>query len=42
MGFEPMASVLALQFSTIWAMKTHTLGMGLFVELILTHERNET
>ena len=22
-------------------MKTHTLGVGLFVEFILTHERNE-
>ena len=28
MGFEPMASVLALQCSTSWAMKTHTLGAG--------------
>ena len=35
-GFEPMASALALQFSTIWAMKTHTLGAGQFVEFILS------
>ena len=42
MGFEPMASVLVLQFSTNWAMKTHTLGVGLFVEFILTHEKSET
>ena len=38
----PLASVLALQCSTIWAMKTHTLGAGHFVEFILTCERNET
>ena len=30
-GFELMASALALQFSTIWAMKTHTLGAGQFI-----------
>ena len=35
-GFEPMASVLALQCSTNWAMKTHTLGAGQFVEFIIT------
>ena len=35
-GFEPMASALALQCSTIWAMKTHTLGAGQFVEFILS------
>ena len=34
-GFEPMASALALQCSTDWAMKTHTLGAGQFVEFIL-------
>ena len=28
MGFEGMASALALQCSTNWAMKTHTLGAG--------------
>ena len=27
--------------STIWAMKTHTLRAGKFVEFILTDERNE-
>ena len=41
-GFEPMASALALQCYTNWAMKTHTLGAGQFVEFILTRERNET
>ena len=44
-GFEPKASALALQCSTKWAMKTHTLhtlGAGQFVEFILTRERNET
>ena len=30
--FEPMTSALALQFSTNWAMKTHTLGAGHFAE----------
>ena len=30
-GFEPMASALALQCSTNWAMKTHMLGAGQFV-----------
>ena len=40
-GFEPMASALTLQCSTNWAMKTHTLGAGQFVEFILTRERNE-
>ena len=34
-GFEHMASVLALQCATNWAMKTHTLGAGQFVELIV-------
>ena len=34
-----MASVLALQCSTNWAMKTHTLGAGQFADL--THERNK-
>ena len=38
----PLASALVLQYSTIWAMKTHTLGAGHFVEFILTGERNET
>ena len=37
-----MASALALQCSTNWAKKTHTLGAGRFVELMLTRERNET
>ena len=27
-GFEPMASTIALQSSTSWAMKTHTLRGG--------------
>ena len=35
MGFEPMASALALQCSTNWAMKTHTLGAGQFIEFIV-------
>ena len=39
-GFEPMASVLALQCSTNWAMKTHILGAGQFIEFILTRDRN--
>ena len=34
-GSEPMASALALQCSTNWAMKTHTLGEGQFVEFIV-------
>ena len=34
-GFEPMASALALQFSTNLAIKTHTLGAGQFVEFIV-------
>ena len=33
--FEPMASALAQQCSTNWAMKTHTLGAGQFVEFIV-------
>ena len=40
MGFEPMASALVLKCFTIWAMKTHSLGAGQFVELILTREKN--
>ena len=39
-GFEPMASALALQCSTNWAMKTHILGAGQFIEFILTRDRN--
>ena len=35
MGFEPMASVLALQCYNNWAMKTHMLGAGQFVEFIV-------
>ena len=35
MGFEQMASVLALQCSTNWAMMTHTLGAGQFIEFIV-------
>ena len=35
MGFEPMASALALQCSTNWAVKTHTLGAGQFLEFIV-------
>ena len=31
-GFETMASPLALQCSTKWAMKIHTLGAGQFAE----------
>ena len=34
-GYEPMASALALQCSTNWAMKTNTLGTGQFVEFIV-------
>ena len=34
-GFEPVASALALQCSTNWAMKTHTLGAGQFIEFIV-------
>ena len=38
-----MASALALQCFTNWAMKTHKykLGVGQIVEFILTRERNE-
>ena len=39
-GFERMASALALQCSTNWAMKTHILGAGQFIEFILTRDRN--
>ena len=31
-----MASALALQCSTNWAMKTHILGAGQFIEFILS------
>ena len=41
MGFEPMASALALRCSTNWAMKT-SLEAGQFVEFILTRGKNET
>ena len=46
-GFEPVASALALQCSTNWAMKTNMLGAGQFIELFYwviyrTRERNET
>jgi len=34
-GFEPMASTLTLQCSSNWAMKTHTLGAGQFIEFIV-------
>ena len=34
-GFKPMASALALQCSTNWAMKTHTVGAGQFGEFIV-------
>ena len=37
-----MASALALRYSTNWAMKTHTLGEGQFVEFNLTREKSET
>ena len=37
-----MASALALQCSTNWAIKTHQLGADQFVEFILTRKRNET
>ena len=40
--FELIASALALQCSTIWAMRTYSLERVQFVEFILTHERNET
>ena len=41
-GLKRMASALALQCYTVRAMKTHTLGAGQLVELILNCERNET
>ena len=34
-GFEPMASALALQCSTNWAMKSQRLGVVQFVEFIV-------
>ena len=37
-----MASALALQCSTIWAMKTHMLGEEQFIEFPFTREKNET
>ena len=37
-----MASALAPQCSANWAIKTHTLGAGQFVEFILTREWNES
>ena len=33
--FEPMASALALQCPINWAMKTHTLGAGQFIDFIV-------
>ena len=33
-GFEPVASALALQCSPSWAMKTHILEAGQFIEFI--------
>ena len=36
-----MASALALQRSNNWAVKTHTLGVGQFVQFILTCKMNE-
>ena len=33
-GFEPVASVFTPQCSTSWAMKTHTLEAGQFIEFI--------
>ena len=37
-----MASTLALQYSTKWAMKTNMLGADQFIEFIFTRDRNET
>ena len=42
MGYESITPALALQCSNHWAMKTHSLGAGRFVEFILTREWNET
>lgn len=39
MGFERVASVLALHCSTNLAMKSHALEARQFIELILTNER---
>lgn len=39
--FEPIASALVLQYSAYWAMKNNALRAVLFVEFILTCERNE-
>jgi len=39
-GFETMASASALQCSTNRAMKTYTLGVGQFVEFILSRGVN--
>ena len=41
-GFEPIASALALQCSTNWAMKIHMLGVDQFIEFNFTRDRNET
>ena len=37
-----MASTLALQCSTNWALKTHMLGTDQFIEFIFTRDKNET
>ena len=36
-----MVSALALQCSTDWAMNTHMLGTGQFIEFILTRKWDE-
>ena len=43
-GFEAMASALALQYSTNWAMKNHMLEADQCIEfmIIFTRNRNET
>ena len=38
---EHIASTLALQCSTNWALKTHMLGTDQFIEFIFTRDRNE-
>ena len=42
MELDSMASASTLQCSTNWAMATHTLEAGQFVDFILTHEWNKT
>ena len=41
-GIRTHGLCVTLWCSTDWAVKTHTLGAGQFVDFVLTRERNET